>query len=82
MPCFRQKAKLYCLPYRPTDPLQIILESAAKRARNTQAARRSRAKKMEKFGEQEMRIGELESYIERLREQVRSLGGTPEPESL
>lgn len=54
----RQRKALPPIKFDSTDPV------AAKRARNTEAARKSRARKLEKHGEMADRIAELEKQLE------------------
>ena len=54
----RQRKPLLPLKFDTTDPV------AAKRARNTEAARKSRARKLERQGVMEKRIAELEKSLE------------------
>jgi hypothetical protein len=53
----RSRKNLNPVSYDPSDPI------AAKRARNTEAARKSRAKKMERQATSERRIADLEKII-------------------
>ena len=53
----RQRKELSPIAFDPSDPV------AAKRARNTEAARKSRAKKMERQASAENRIRELEELL-------------------
>ncbi|OJJ40486.1 hypothetical protein ASPWEDRAFT_166553 [Aspergillus wentii DTO 134E9] len=54
----RQRKPLPPISFDSTDPV------AAKRARNTEAARKSRARKLERQGVMELRIAELEKSLE------------------
>lgn len=54
----RQKKPLPAIKFDATDPV------AAKRARNTEAARKSRARKLERQEDMEKRIAELEKSLE------------------
>lgn len=54
----RQRKPLPPIKFNSNDPV------AMKRARNTEAARKSRARKLEKQGEMEVRIAELEKLLE------------------
>lgn len=54
----RQRKPLPAITFDSSDPV------AMKRARNTEAARKSRARKLEKQGEMEIRIAELEQLLE------------------
>ncbi|KAJ3056572.1 hypothetical protein HK097_005969 [Rhizophlyctis rosea] len=59
---------------RPTDPEVIMQEVAAKRAKNTEAARRSRMRKVMRMESLEDRIRELEEENEALRMRLESCG--------
>lgn len=54
---------------KPLPPIKVDSEDpvAMKRARNTEAARKSRARKLEKQGEMEARIAELQQELENVR---------------
>ncbi|KAL2865508.1 amino acid starvation-responsive transcription factor GCN4 [Aspergillus lucknowensis] len=54
----RQRKPLAPIKYDESDPV------AVKRARNTEAARKSRARKLERQGDMERRIAELEKQLE------------------
>jgi hypothetical protein len=54
----RQRKPLPPIKFDSADP------AAMKRARNTEAARKSRARKLERQGEMERRIEELERMLE------------------
>lgn len=62
-----------------SQPLKPVLipesgdDSAAKRAKNTEAARRSRARKMERMGQLECRVRELTQTNELLEDEVKRL---------
>lgn len=63
----RQRKELSPIEFDPTDPV------AAKRARNTEAARKSRAKKMERQASAENRIRELEALLAQRDELIANL---------
>ncbi|KAJ5899116.1 bZIP transcription factor bZIP-1 [Penicillium taxi] len=63
----RQRKELSPIEFDPTDPI------AAKRARNTEAARKSRAKKMERQSTAETRIRELEQQLAKRDEMIANL---------
>ena len=63
----RQRKDLSPVEFDPTDPV------AAKRARNTEAARKSRAKKMQRQANAESRIRELEEQLAQRDELIANL---------
>ncbi|KAJ6004501.1 hypothetical protein N7499_000569 [Penicillium canescens] len=65
--CARSRKNLSPVEFDPNDPV------AAKRARNTEAARKSRAKKMERQAVSERRIEELEDIIAARDEEIAKL---------
>ncbi|KAJ3186014.1 hypothetical protein HDU85_000928 [Gaertneriomyces sp. JEL0708] len=60
---------------RPTDPTEILRLTLAKRAKNTEAARRSRLRKMKKAEDMEERIRALEEEKADLERVVQELRG-------
>ncbi|KAJ6014673.1 Cross-pathway control protein A [Penicillium herquei] len=63
----RQRKELSPLDFDPSDP------AAAKRARNTEAARKSRAKKQQRQADAESRIADLEDALRQRDEEVARL---------
>ncbi|KAJ5640495.1 Cross-pathway control protein A [Penicillium herquei] len=63
----RQRKELSPLEFDPSDP------AAAKRARNTEAARKSRAKKQQRQADAEARIADLEDLVRQRDEEVARL---------
>lgn len=61
------------LPLRPVEVSETADSATAKRARNTEAARRSRARKMERMVQLEERVHELLHEKEELESEVRRL---------
>jgi len=55
---------------RPTDPLEILQETIDKRAKNTEAARKSRQKRMEKVEVLESRVSKLQTSRTRMQSRV------------
>lgn len=61
------------LPLRPVEIPESADNATAKRARNTEAARRSRARKLERMGQLEERVKELVDRNEELEAEVQRL---------
>lgn len=68
----RQRKPLPAIKFDASDPV------AAKRARNTEAARKSRARKLERQEEMERRIAELEKLLEESQQRERYWRGIAE----
>lgn len=58
---------------RPTDPAVIAAEAEAKRQKNTEAARRSRLRKMMKMESMEDQLKKVTEERDALRERVKAL---------
>lgn len=69
------KRKPRTLPLKPVEVDEDSGDVAVKRAKNTEAARRSRARKLERMSQLELRVRELIDENEQLRAEISSLKG-------
>lgn len=69
------KRKPRTLPLKPVEVDEDCGDVAVKRAKNTEAARRSRARKLERMSQLELRVRELMDENEQLRAEIVSLKG-------